>query len=597
MILLPKRTIASIALILILSVLAVLQYRWSGQISEADKGRMRTTLQGSMNQFRLQFNNELQQLSLQFQPGAAILMQKDWRSYAENCSAALSSQGMHFVNDIYIWIASNDGGSQLLHLNRNSKDFEPIDWPSKLELVREKHAVTFLNPPRPPFGFRPSARTMIYRIPILLEPMMIFRPPEAPRNESGFIGFLMIELNKENIISILLPEITRTTFGDSETYHVAVVDEFSQSFIYRSGSDLKLSSFAQPDAKIRLIEDFRDRPENGRPDRGMRPPDMPGGRPPAMPFNPGMPPRFENRGNRNISPISVAEGDDDWVLVANHREGSLDAAVTRVRRRNLAISFGSLILLAASMALIVSAAKRAQRLARLQLEFVAGISHELRTPLAVICSAGDNLADGVITDSSQSAKKYGELIRSEGRKLAAMIERILQFAGLQRGGRRYNLRPVQINEIAEAALKDAETMIAAAGFSVEKNFASGLKSINADPAALSQAIQNLIQNTLKYSGPNKWFAIRTKEVAGKSRPEIQLILEDKGIGIDSEDLAHIFEPFYRGKMALEEQIHGAGLGLYIVRETLAAMGASISTKSAPGKGSVFTMHFHDAQAS
>jgi signal transduction histidine kinase len=600
MTILPRRTIASIALIasliLILAVLAVMQYRWSGQISEADKERMRAALLGSTNQFRLQFNNELQQLSLLFQPGAAILMQRDWKSYAESCSAALSSPGMHFVNNIYIWIASNDGDSRLLRLNRDSKDFELIAWPPRLENVKERHAVSFLSPPRPAFGFRPYARTMIYRVPILLEPLIIFRPPDVSGKESGFIGFLMIELNKESIKSILLPEISRSAFRNPEAYHVAVVNEFSGAIIYRSDPGLNLEAFAQPDARIRLIEDFRERPGSRTPGRGMGPPGPSAGRPPEMPFNAEPPPR-PDRSNRGIAPISVEADGEEWVLVAKHREGSLDAAVARMRRRNLAISFGSLLLLAASMALIVSAARRAQRLARLQMEFVAGISHELRTPLAVICSAGDNLADGVIADSSQSAKRYGELIRSEGRKLSTMIERILQFAGLQRKERRYNLCPVQINEIADAALRESEAMIAAAGFSLEKDFAPGLHPVNADAAALSQAILNLIQNALKYSGENRWLAVRTREAAGKGGLEVQLIIEDKGIGIDSEDLPHIFEPFYRGRMALAEQIHGAGLGLYIVRETLVSMGASISAKSVTGKWSMFTMHFSALPAS
>jgi signal transduction histidine kinase len=140
-------------------------------------------------------------------------------------------------------------------------------------------------------------------------------------------------------------------------------------------------------------------------------------------------------------------------------------------------------------------------------------------------------------------------------------------------------------------------MIAAAGFSAEKDFAPSLSPVKADPAALSQAIQNLIQNAVKYSGKSSWLAVRTREVACKGGSEVQLIVEDKGIGIDREDLAHIFEPFYRGKMALAEQIHGAGLGLYIVRETLAAMGASISARSSPGKWSIVTIHFNATPAS
>ena len=130
MTLLPKSTIFSIALIallvLILAVLAFLQYRWSGQVSEAAHERMQTGLMASMNQFRMQFNNELQQTAAPFQPGARILMQRDWKGYAENCSEALSGLDMHLVNEVYLWIAANDGTSKLLRLNRRAKEFEPI---------------------------------------------------------------------------------------------------------------------------------------------------------------------------------------------------------------------------------------------------------------------------------------------------------------------------------------------------------------------------------------------------------------------------------------------------------------------------------------
>src|SRR5207247_8670753 len=99
------------------------------------------------------------------------------------------------------------------------------------------------------------------------------------------------------------------------------------------------------------------------------------------------------------------------------------------RRRNLAISLGVLGLLAASFVLILGSAQRQHRLARQQIEFVAAVSHELRTPLAVICSAGDNLADGVVADGPQ-VTRYVTLLQTEGRRLSDMVERVLEFAGI-----------------------------------------------------------------------------------------------------------------------------------------------------------------------
>ena len=293
----------------------------------------------------------------------------------------------------------------------------------------------------------------------------------------------------------------------------------------------------------------------------------------------------------DMSPVMLDGSDSGWELLAKHQEGSLEVAVAKIRRRNLAISLGSLLLLAISMALIIVSARRAQRLARLQIDFVAGISHELRTPLAVICSAGDNLAEGVTDASTHSTRKYGELIRNEGRKLTGMIEQILQFASLQRTRRHYNLRPEHINEVAESALAALQPAISAAGFTVEKSFSEGLPRIHTDAAALSRVVQNLIQNALKYSGKSRWLAVRTTKVDVKRGTELQLIVEDRGIGIDSEDLSHIFKPFFRGSVAAAAQIHGTGLGLFMVREALNSMGGKISVKSTPGKGSVFTMSF------
>ncbi len=596
--LLPRGTLSSIILVVslgvILVVLAILQYRWSGQVSEAEHERMQTSLLASMSQFRLQFNNEFQQLGFPLQPDSTILMHKDWKSYAESCSTVLKDgSNSNLVQSVYLWVPGIHGGDQLLKLNRNEQAFEAVSWPSELETIRDKYGRFFSTPLRPAPEIRPFMWTMLYRIPLMLQPLGIFQPPP---NSSGavmqFAGYLMVQLSLDAIRSQLLPELAKKYFEGSDgfIYQVAITGgRDSDILLYKSDPHLTAASFANPDARVSLFESPRERfgPMGPQPDQRLEPPDRGNPPPPMIRFRPEPPSPGGRRGMGLF--ISDNEG-SGWELVVKHRQGSLEAAVSGLRRRNLAISFGSLLLLAISMGLIIVSARRAQRLARLQIDFVAGISHELRTPLTVICSAGDNLAEGVVADSGHSARKYGELIRDEGRKLAGMIERILQYASLQRGRSHYSLRPENINEIAANALKQLQPAIAAAGFTIETTMAPELPRVSVDAAALSHAIQNLIQNALKYSGESRWLAVRTSKVHIKRGSEVQLIVEDRGTGIGSEDLPHIFEPFYRGGAAAAEQIHGTGLGLFMVREALTSMGGSITAKSTPGKGSAFTIH-------
>ena len=111
--------------------------------------------------------------------------------------------------------------------------------------------------------------------------------------------------------------------------------------------------------------------------------------------------------------MQASAAGEQWQLVAQHPAGSLEEAVASWRRRNLAISLGLLAILAGSMALIFSGARRSKALARMQMEFVAGVSHELCTPLAVINTAAENLADGVVENAEQM-QEYGGLIRRTG---------------------------------------------------------------------------------------------------------------------------------------------------------------------------------------
>ena len=146
------------------------------------------------------------------------------------------------------------------------------------------------------------------------------------------------------------------------------------------------------------------------------------------------------------------------------------------------------------------------------MDFVAGVSHELRTPLAVICSAAENLADGVVGEKGQVAQ-YGTLIRDEGRRLTGMVEQTLQFAAGQSNRQTYQLRRQPVAEIVEDALRRAKPALESADYHVEKTVAEDLPAIEVDAAALSQTLRTSSET------PSSTVARAVGSACGPSRPK------------------------------------------------------------------------------
>jgi signal transduction histidine kinase len=587
-----------IALAGILVVLAVLQYRWISQVSEADRERIQTALENSVRQLRQEFNRELLNLCLASEPRPGQADPEDWSRVAERMENWLQvSPYPGLVSQVYLWEAEQDEqDSRTLRLNRGERAFEPASLPAYLSGVHERIEDRQGPRRRERFG---EGRVFVWSVidgkPLILHPLFVFVPRgEQRRPPPRLAGYLMIELDRAFIGDVLLPELARRYFAtpDGLDYQVAVLDEESPvEPLYRSSEDLTAASFLAADVRTNLLWQPRDflTAIDG---------DAPPGQPPfqkrgifgreGRPFEKGPPQGGGFRGPRSAV-LLLALDEPGWQLVVKHRQGSLESAVASLRRRNLAISFGVLLLLGASVGMIFVSAHRARRLADLQMEFVAGVSHELRTPLAVIRSAADNLADGVV-ESPPQVHEYGKLIGREGRRLSTMIEQTLQFAGSQTGARTYELSNISVESVVERTLKDLQPAVEEAGFRVETSIEPGLPAVRSNEEALSRVLANLVQNALKYGGEAKWLAVRAAASQNNGKREVALNVEDHGPGIDAADLPHLFEPFYRGKLALSNQIQGSGLGLNLAQRISKAVGARLTVESHPGRGSAFAVH-------
>ena len=196
---------------------------------------------------------------------------------------------------------------------------------------------------------------------------------------------------------------------------------------------------------------------------------------------------------KKLMPDSAAHR---WRVLLQHQSGSLEATLGAIRVRNLAIGIGVLVLLALSVGLLVASVHSMQRAAREQLELVARISHELRTPLATITCAGENLADDVVSTQAE-AKTYGELIKTEGRRLAKTIGDILLCCRLQaRPDTVLNRRPTDVADVIASAIEESRAA-APSSQQIDAVIEPGLPIVLADRDALKMALKNLVLNAIK----------------------------------------------------------------------------------------------------
>jgi signal transduction histidine kinase len=247
------------------------------------------------------------------------------------------------------------------------------------------------------------------------------------------------------------------------------------------------------------------------------------------------------------------------------------------------VTGGVLLLLIATVTALFRHTRNAQELAHMQMDFVAGVSHELRTPLTAVYTAGHNLRGHVAQNPGQ-VERYGAMIQQESGRLRDLVEQALRFASANAGRVIQTPTPMAVAGLIEESVESSRCAMQSAGFTVEKRIEEGLPTILADPLALKHALQNLLANAVKYgAADDPWIGV----FASATKDGVEIRVADRGPGIPVDEQKHIFDAFYRGRRAVQDQIHGAGLGLNLVKKIVEAHGGSIRVRSAPGEGAEF----------
>lgn len=550
-----------VALVLLTTILAILQYRWLGRVSAGERERMRAGLEASLRHLRQEFNDAITSACAALMPAPAQIDEANVeQSYIERYTLWKESGGRTGLFRRIALATPRDGDLDLRLLDPEAAVFRPSAWP--VEWSRAREALTTRSSRRGggPFG---SVFGNVIDLP-RFRPLLP-EPGQPPRMQEA--NWLLAEIDEEYVKSALLPELARKFLGSGGRLEYAVevtTREDQPRVIYRSGTE-PVAPFA--DASVGLFEPQYDRllrrggMFRGREKGGKGPPPAPPGGGPQP-----------DRGR--------------WLLSVRHASGSLDAVVQRSRWLNLAAATAILSLVLASAIAMVQFSRRAERLAHAQMEFVAGISHELRTPLTVIRTAAHNIAGGLVKNPDQM-KRYGKLIAGEADRLTGIVEQVLRFAGAEAGRTINKPEPVAAANLIDNALAAVSGTIENSRCAVERNVPDTLPPLLADPLALGHAMQNLIANAAKYGSDGGWIGVSAAaDAAGEF---IEFVVEDRGAGIPADELARIFDPFYRGKRAIEDQIHGTGLGLNLVKRIVEAHKGSIAVASQPGKGTRFTV--------
>jgi len=225
---------------------------------------------------------------------------------------------------------------------------------------------------------------------------------------------------------------------------------------------------------------------------------------------------------------------------------------------------------------------RESRLSRLKTDFVSSVSHELRTPLTSIRMFTETLLQGR-TRSKEDERECLETINQETERLSRLVEQILDFARMEAGRKAYRFEPTELSGVVKTALSACRPLIEEKGFKIETELPEGLPPVSVDRDAMQEVVINLLTNAIKYSPEARRVRIGCRAV----QDQLEIAVEDWGVGIDRSDQKKIFDKFYRVDMPQTAAVAGSGLGLSLVKYIVEAHGGQVRVDSAPGKGSTF----------
>lgn len=280
--------------------------------------------------------------------------------------------------------------------------------------------------------------------------------------------------------------------------------------------------------------------------------------------------------DRTLLSELLVRNDPLWSARVGVASEASRAAASRSATRTLALLGIGTVATLIGLGISVRAARRSAELAGVQAEFVSSVSHEMKTPLSLIKLASDTLANRRYADPSTIAD-YGRLMGVEAQHLARLIDNVLCYARITAPTARYDMEPLEIAELVQESADRFRPQLTALGIDMRLNLPVDSPTVNGDHLMLTQVFDNLIDNAAKHAVSGKSLSVTV------SHTERTAVIEfaDQGEGIPAEDVARVFDKFYRRKGT---KPRGAGLGLAIVRRIVEDHSGTVRMNSVTGHG-------------